>query len=234
MQIDGSVAFVTGANRGLGRAFVQALLARGAAKVYAGVRTPSAVSELDVIPIELDITDREQVEAAAAFASDADIVVNSAGIATPGRPLTVSLADARRDLEVNVLGTLSVAQVFAPVLAANGGGALVTMLSVMSWVTAPPISVYAASKAASWSLTNALRIQLRDQNTLVTAVYCDSVATDMTAGLAKPMLSPAEVVCPVLAAVEAGAEEVLVGEYTRTVRASLPDELQLLYPDGHR
>ncbi|MEV4315543.1 SDR family oxidoreductase [Actinocrispum sp. NPDC049592] len=229
MRIDGAVAFVTGANRGLGRAFVQGLLARGVAKVYAGMRAPVATED-GVIPVQLDITDREQVEAAAALGSDVDIVVNNAGIATPGRPLTVPLSAVRRDLEVNVLGPLSVAQAFAPVLAANGGGALVNVLSVMSWVTIPPVSVYAAAKAASWSLTNALRLQLRGQNTLVVGVFSDSVATGMTAGLDKPMLDASEVVEPVLDAIVDGSEEVLVDEYTRTVRAALHDELRLLYP----
>lgn len=228
MRIEGATALVTGANRGLGREFATALVRQGAT-VYAGVRDTSQVVDENVVAVELDVTDERAVVAAADALRDVDIVINNAGVNTAGRPLSLSLDAVRRDLEVNYLGPLAVAQRFAPVLAANGGGALVNVLSVFSWVTIPPISAYAASKAAAWSMTNALRQQLRAQGTLVVGVHMDSVDTDMTAGIDGPKHDPADVVAAVLAAVRAGEEEVLFDEYTRTVKAALPDDLRQLY-----
>lgn len=230
VRVAGSVALVTGANRGLGRVLVSGLLERGAAKVYAGTRRLPAPASVAAIPVLLDVTDRPRVLAAATALPDVSIVINNAGLALGGRPLSVSLDDVRRELEVNYLGSLSVAQAFAPVLAANGGGALVNILSVMSWITVPPVSGYAAAKAAAWSMTNALRQQLRAQGTLLIAVHSDSIDTGMTAGLPGPKNDPADVTRAVLDAIEAGTEEVLVDEYTRMVKASLPDDLRLLYP----
>jgi NAD(P)-dependent dehydrogenase (short-subunit alcohol dehydrogenase family) len=222
MRIEGRVALVTGASRGLGRALTRALLSRGAAKVYAAVRDTASVREDGVVPVELDVTDGTAI-ARAARLSDVDIVVNNAGIATHGRPLTVPLDAVRRDLEVNYLGPLAIAQAFAHVLAANGGGALVNILSVYSWTTIPPISAYAASKAAAWSVTNALRQQLRAQNTLVVGVHSDSIDTDMTAGLAGPKHDPADVAAAVLDAIVLGREEVLFDQLTRETRIALAD-----------
>jgi NAD(P)-dependent dehydrogenase (short-subunit alcohol dehydrogenase family) len=232
MRIAGSVALVTGANRGLGRVLAGGLLQRGAARVYAGTRGRPAEPAGAAIPVPLDVTDRPRVLAVAAALPDVSLVINNAGVALGGRPLGVSLDDVRSELEVNYLGLLSVAQAFAPVLAANGGGALVNILSVMSWVTVPPVSGYAASKAAAWSMTNALRQQLRAQRTLVIAVHSDSIDSGMTAAVPGPKHDPADVAAAVLDAIEAGAEEVLFDEYTRSVKASLPDDLRLLYPSA--
>ncbi|WP_132113330.1 SDR family oxidoreductase [Actinocrispum wychmicini] len=229
MKVEGSVALVTGANRGLGHAFTRALLERGAAKVYACARNAATVTADQVVPVELDVTDHVAVAAAAARLLDVNVIVNNAGVATAGRPLTVPLEHARGDMEVNYLGPLAMAQSFAPVLSSNGGGALINILSVLSWVTVPQISAYAASKAAAWSMTNALRQQLRQQNTLVVAVHADSIDTDMTKGLERAKSDPADVAQAVLRAVENGVEEVLFDEYTRKVKASLHDDLRLLY-----
>ncbi|TCR16043.1 SDR family oxidoreductase [Streptomyces sp. BK205] len=229
MKIGSAVALVTGANRGLGRVLARELLDRGAAKVYAGARDTATIADEEVVPVELDVTDHDALARTAAWLSDVSLVINNAGIATQGRPLTAELDAVRRDLEVNHLGPLAVAQNFAPVLAANGGGALVNILSVYAWVTVPPMSVYAASKAAAWSMTNALRLQLRGPGTLVVGVHMDSVDTDMTAGWHGPKHAPADVARAVLDAVEAGQEEVLLDDYTRTVKASLRDDLRLLY-----
>ncbi|MGW7424047.1 SDR family oxidoreductase [Streptomyces sp. NPDC054813] len=230
MKIEGSVALVTGANRGIGLAFSRALLARGASKVYAGVRRPEDFTEPGLEPLRLDVTDDDQVQAAARTASDATIVINNAGI-QGGPPLLEngSLDGARRELEVNYLGTWAVSRAFAPVLAANGGGALVNMLSVASWRANSRFPSYAASKSAQWSLTNALRLALRDQGTLVVGVHVGYVDTDATTEIAGPKIDPAEVAAQTMDAIARDEPEVLVDETTRKVRAALSGPLDLIY-----
>ncbi|MGW7243474.1 SDR family oxidoreductase [Streptomyces sp. NPDC054804] len=230
MKIEGSVALVTGANRGIGLAFSRALLARGASKVYAGVRRPEDFTEPGLEPLRLDVTDGDQVEAAARTASDATIVINNAGI-QGGPPLLEhgSLDGARRELEVNYLGTWAVSRAFAPVLAANGGGALVNMLSVASWRANSRFPSYAASKSAQWSLTNALRLALRDQGTLVVGVHVGYVETDATTEIAGPKIDPAEVAAQTMDAIARDEPEVLVDETSRKVRAALSGPLDLIY-----
>ena len=182
MNIKHSVAFVTGANRGLGLAFARALLARGASKVYAGVRNPEGVDIPGVIAVRLDVTDPASVAAAAAQCGDVTLLVNNAGIArVMPSMLDAQLADVAREVfETNYYGVMNVSQAFAPVLAANGGGAIVNVLSDAVWVARPFLSAYAASKAAAWSFTNALRIELRGQHTLVQGVHVGFMDTDMT------------------------------------------------------
>ncbi|MEU6553340.1 SDR family oxidoreductase [Streptomyces sp. NPDC046915] len=230
MEIEGSVALVTGANRGIGRAFTRALLARGAAKVYAGVRRPEDFEESGLEALRLDVTDPEQIAAAARAATDATIVINNAGIQAGPGLLEGSLEGARQELEVNYLGTWAVSRAFAPVLAANGGGALVNMLSVASWRANNRFPGYAASKAAQWSLTNALRVGLREQGTLVVGVHVGYVDTDATAGVDAPKVEAAEVAARTMEAISGDEPEVLVDETTRRVRAALSGPLELLYP----
>jgi NAD(P)-dependent dehydrogenase (short-subunit alcohol dehydrogenase family) len=230
MEIRGSAALVTGANRGLGRAIAAALRERGA-RVYAGARDPRSITDPELVPVELDITDPAQVAAAAARCADVSIVVNNAGVSTGTSPLSgATLDDARREIEVNYLGPLAVSRAFAPVLAANGGGALVNILSVLSWVTSPQIGNYAAAKAAAWSMTNALRILLNQQGTLVVGVHLGYADTDMAAAIEGPKLDPAEVARQVVEAIVDGREEVLVDPLSRQVRAALSGDLSLLYP----
>ncbi|WP_327111463.1 SDR family oxidoreductase [Streptomyces sp. NBC_01341] len=231
MDIKGSIALVTGANRGIGRAFARELLNRGAAKVYAGVRDPSTVTDPDLVPLRLDVTDEESVAAAAAVAGDASIVINNAGIGGAGTQLLEGAFDgARQAMDVNYFGTWAVSRAFAPVLARNGGGALVNMLSVASWVGQPQFAGYAASKAAQWSLTDALRKGLRDQGTLVVGVHAGFVDTDLSAWTDAPKISAATVAELTMDAVIRGELEVLADEQTRAAKAALSDPPSL--PSG--
>ncbi|WP_386068682.1 SDR family oxidoreductase [Tahibacter sp. UC22_41] len=221
MDLTHSVALVTGANRGLGRAFAAALLARGAGKVYAAARDPSTIDLPGVVPVRLDVTNAAEVAAAARSLGDVNLLINNAGIIERSSVLNGDLAALRREMETNFFGTLAVSQAFAPVLGANGGGALVNVLSVLSWVTVPGTAMYSASKAAAWALTNALRQELAAQNTLVTALHVGYMDTDMAAHVQTPKANPADVANQVLDAVRDGREEVLADELSRQVKAGL-------------
>jgi NAD(P)-dependent dehydrogenase (short-subunit alcohol dehydrogenase family) len=226
MDINGSVALVTGANRGIGQAFARALLDHGAAKVYAAVREPESVTDADVTPLRLDVTRPEEVSAAAATADDVSIVINNAGVGGWGTKLLEGSFDGAHDaMEVNFFGTWAVARAFAPVLARNGGGALVNMLSVASWLGRPGWPGYAASKAAQWSLTGALREGLRDQGTLVVGVHAGFVETDLAAWTDAPKITAEDVAEQTMRALEENRVEVLADEGTRQVKAALSQPL---------
>jgi len=229
MNIDGSIAFVTGANRGLGVAFTEALLERGTAKVYAGVRRPETITDARVVPIRLDLTDRATIVDAARLAPDVTLLINNAGISTR-TPILGDEAGLRQELDVNYLGPVAVARSFAPVLAANGGGALVNVLSVLSWVTAPHLGGYSAAKSAMWAATNSLRLTLSEQNTLVVAVHVGYMDTDMAAAVTAPKTAPREVAEATLDALEAGELELLADDLSRRVRAQLSGPLTAMYP----
>lgn len=223
MKIKNAVAFVTGANRGLGLAFAQELLARGASKVYAGVRNPEGVDLPGVIAVRLDVSDPASVAAAVADCPDVDLLVNNAGIVRlmPGALASEHAAAAREIFDTNYFGVLHVSQAFAPVLAANGGGAMVNVLSDAVWIARPFMAAYAASKAAAWSLTNATRLELRAQNTLVQGLHVGFMDTDMTHGFDMQKTSPRSVARQSLDGVEADAEEVIADAGTVAVKASL-------------
>jgi len=221
MKLNETVALVTGANRGLGLAFAQALLTAGARKVYAAARDPSGITLEGVVPIRLDITDDAQVQGAALKCGDVNLLINNAGIAQRSPFLGDDTACARAQIDTNFFGTLAMSRAFAPVLKANGGGALVNMLSVLSWVNMPAMSGYCASKAATWSLTNGLRNELRPQGTLVVGVHAAFIDTDMARHVSVPKTSPGDVARQVIDALVAGQEEVFADAITRQVKTSL-------------
>ncbi len=230
MKIEGSAALVTGANRGLGAAIAQALLDSGA-KVYGAARDPKKITNPDVVPVQLDVTSPVDIDRAAATFGDVSIVVNNAGIGRSSAALAPGAIDAARaEIETNFFGPLRVSRAFAPVLADNGGGALVNVLSVLSFISAPQLATYSASKAAAWSLTNALRVELRRHGTLVVAVHSGFIDTDMAAAVNAEKISPQAVASQIVAAVEADTEEVLADPTSEMVKASLADDLTALYP----
>ena len=231
MKIDGSVALVTGADRGLGQADARELAGRGAAKVYGAARHPDQVTGPGVTPIALDITDPGQVARVAEQCADVSLLINNAGVMKASTFIGAPGLDAARlEMETNYFGTLSMCRAFAPVLAANGGGAIVNMLSVSSFYTNPFDASYGASKAAAWSLTNGVRLELHHQGTLVVAVHASFIDTDMAALADAPKDSPESVARQICDAVEAGQAEVLADERTRFVKASLSRDHELIYP----
>lgn len=222
MNIENSVALVTGANRGIGLAFARELLARGARKVYAAARDPATVTLPGVRALRLDVTRPEEIVSASQVAADVNLVINNAGIAQPGGFLAQdSEAVARRLFETNFFGVLNVSKAFAPVLKANGGGALVNVLSMASWVNGGELAAYSASKSAAWSLTNALRHELAGQKTQVLGLHMAYVDTDLTRGFEVPKSSAEEIVQRALDGLAAGADEVLADALTQQVRQGI-------------
>jgi NAD(P)-dependent dehydrogenase (short-subunit alcohol dehydrogenase family) len=234
MNIQDSTVLVTGANRGIGKAFADALLERGARRVYAAVRNVATVTDSRLVPIQLDVTDPDRVAALARELDDVQLVVNNAGVLNIAVPLSASLDTARVELETNYLSLVSMTQAFAPVLERNGGGAFVNVLSVFSWVATPLLTTYSASKAAGWSFTNAARIELRHQGTHVVGVYVFGVDTDMSAAIDVEKVPPAIVAASALDALEADEPEAIVDDYSRAVKAGLNDDQDALYPQIER
>jgi len=219
MRIAGQTALVTGANRGIGRAYVEALVARGAAKIYAGARDPARLKALveahkgKVVPIKLDITNPADIAAAAAQCRDVTLLVNNAGInRQAGLVAAADLAAARAEMETNYFGPLTMCRAFAPILKANGGGAVVNMLSILARVNLPMYGSLCASKAASLSMTQGVRAELAAQSTLVVAVMPGACDTEMEQNFPPPKLPPAEAAGAALDAVEKGQEEVYPGD----------------------
>lgn len=222
MKIENAVALVTGGNRGIGLAFAQALLARGARKVYVGARHPATVTQPGVEVQQLDVSRPQDVAAAASRASDVTLLINNAGIAQPGGFLAPdSEAVTRHIFETNFFAMLRVSQAFAPVLKANGGGAMLNVLSVASWVNGGELAAYSASKSAAWSLTNALRHELAGQHTQVTALHMAYVDTDLTRGFDVPKTSPAAIVERALDGLASGLDEVLADDLTGHIKQGL-------------
>lgn len=225
MKLANATVLVTGANRGIGLAFARHALARGARRVYAAARDPDQVTLPGVVPLRLDVTRPEQVAEAARRCDDVTLVINNAGIAEFGRFLQPeSLSSLQRQLEVNLFGPLRMAQAFAPVLQANGGGALLNVVSVAAWIHGMDLAVYGATKSAAWALANGLRHELRAQGTQVLALHMGFVDTDMTRGVDAPKSDADSIVARAFDGLEAGAEEVLADELTRQVKLGLAAE----------
>ncbi len=229
MDLSSSTALITGANRGLGAAFARDLVSRGA-KVYAGARDPASVHLDGVIPVRVDTTDPASIAAVAAQAGDVTLLVNNAGIARDVDLLTGDLADARAEIETNYFGTLEMIRAFVPVLEANGGGAILNVLSVLSWLSSPDTGGYCAAKSAEWSMTNAVRAQLAGRGVAVTGLHVGLMATDMAANFDAPKSNPADVARLALDGVAAGAYEVLADDMSRHVQANLSSGVAALYP----
>jgi NAD(P)-dependent dehydrogenase (short-subunit alcohol dehydrogenase family) len=228
MHIKNAVVLVTGGNRGLGKAIVDEVLARGARKVYATARDPRTITNPDVVPLALEVTDPDSVAAAARVASDVTFLVNNAAGAVGATFLGSTVDDVRREFETNFFGTLNVTRAFVPHIVAAGGGHLLNIHSALSWVALS--GSYSASKAALWSMTNSLRLELRSQSVGVTGLHVGYVDTDMAAHVTAPKSAPADVARQAIDGVEADAYEVLADDVSRRVKAGLSADLAALYP----
>jgi len=229
-SLNGAVVLVTGANGGLGTHFVRDALARGAAKVYATARSPRAWDDERIVPLTLDVTDPASIDAAVAAAPDVTVLINNAGAIPPSASLLeVTEADVRVNMETNFFGLLFLARAFAPILAAKPESVLIDVHSVASWYAFG--GVYSASKAALWSATNSLRIELAPKGVHVMGVHMGYVDTPMAAHADGPKMLPAQLVTTVYDALAAGEYEVLADEVTAQVRAALSGPVEVLYPE---
>jgi NAD(P)-dependent dehydrogenase (short-subunit alcohol dehydrogenase family) len=224
MHVSGAVALVTGANRGLGRRFAEQLVERGAAKVYAAARHPESITTKGVIPLHIDITDPASVAAAAVLASDITLLVNNAGTYNTATLLDGSLDDIRAIMESHYFGTLSVTRAFAPHLIANAPGAILNVVSVLSWVHPGSLGAYASAKTALWAQTDAVRDEFAPHGVTVSALHVGYMDTDMMAGVDAPKTDPAEIAATALDGIERDAIEVLADQMTRDVKASLSQD----------
>ncbi|MFI8529815.1 SDR family oxidoreductase [Streptomyces aquilus] len=231
MNVTDQIALVTGANRGIGRHFVLELLERGASKVYATARRPETLDFDDsrVVPLRLDLLDHQSVVEAAATARDVSLLVNNAGITTGAGLVTGELAEIRREMDTHFWGTLDVIREFSPILAAHGGGAVVNVLSALSWFAVPGSGAYSAAKAAEWNMTNGIRLELAAQGTLVQGVLLGAADTDMAAGYDGPKVDPREVTRRSLDGLAAGSIEVVVDDWTAMVKSALAGDPAVFY-----
>ncbi|MGX5185953.1 SDR family oxidoreductase [Streptomyces avermitilis] len=221
MDLKHAVAVVTGANRGLGRHIAEQLLERGA-KVYAAARRPETVDLPGAIPLRLDITDPESVREAARTASDATLLVNNAGISTHTQLVSGDLESVRLELETHFFGTLQATRAFAPVIEAGGGGAILNVLSVLSWVHPAGYGAYSAGKAAAWSLTDSVREELAPRGITVSALHVGYMDTDMAEYVApEQKTAPALVAAQALEGIEKGLPEILADDLSRQVKQQL-------------
>lgn len=221
MELKNAVAVVTGANRGLGRHLAAQLVEHGA-KVYAAARRPETVDLPGVTPLRLDVTDQESIREAARIASDATLLINNAGISTGATLVGGDLDEVRREMETNFFGPLVATRAFAPVIEGNGGGAVLNVLSALSWFHPSGLGSYAASKAAAWALSDASREELAPRGITVSALHVGYMDTDMAAAVpADQKVAAADVAAQALYGIETGLPEILADETSRYVKQSL-------------
>jgi len=228
-SLQNATVLVTGANGGLGTEFVRQALARGAARVYATARSPRAWDDPRVVALTIDVTDPQSIAAAAEAAHDVSVVVNNAGATISGGILDAPMDEVHALFETNVFGPLEIARAFAPVLARNGGGALIDIHSALSWLARG--GVYSATKAALWSFTNSLRLALLDQGTQVIGAHLGYADTPMTVNVTAPKADPADIVARIFDGLESGEHEVLADDTSRAVKGALSAPLSALYPE---
>lgn len=229
MKISEQIAFVTGANRGLGRQLATELLSRGA-KVYAGARNPESIDIPGVIPVKLDITNPQEVAAAAMTAKDVTLLINNAGSSTGASLLDGDLDKIHLEFNTHFFGTLSMVRAFAPVISNNGGGSILNILSALSWFSMGSAGAYTAAKAAEWALTNELRLNLYPQKVRVAGLHVGFMETDMTAGIEAPKVDPAGVAKMAIDGIESGSFEILADEASRNLQRGLAGGVAALYP----
>jgi NAD(P)-dependent dehydrogenase (short-subunit alcohol dehydrogenase family) len=224
-----SVVFVTGASGGLGVEWVKQSIDRGAAKVYASDIVPRDWKSDQIVPIELDVTDQASIDRAAGLAGDTAILINNAGVALRDPITKVDASALRRTFEIDFFGGVFMAQRFAPILAQHGGGAIVNVVSAMSWIAWS--GGYSAAKAAFWSATNSIRLELLPQKTHVLALHMGYVDTPMTVNISQPKVAADALVRFALDGLEAGEHEVIGDDITRQIRGKLGGPLTELYPE---
>lgn len=236
MKVKESIVFVTGARRGLGLAFAREAVARGAAKVYAGVRNPDGFDEPGVTPVKLDVTDPISVAAAARIASDVTLLINNAGIAEITESLFSVTAEeqSRRIFETNYYGIMRTTSAFALSLPDNSTGGIINVLSDVTWRTVPFLAPYSASKAAAWSYTNNIRAALKQRNIQVLGLHVGVIDTDLTRGFDVPKSEPVDVVRQTYDALEAGESEILADASTRSLKQTLSSKVPAyIDPESH-
>lgn len=230
MNFKNATVFITGANRGIGRALMEEILGQGVKRIYAATRKPEEIQGNDlIVPVKLDVTDRQAVKAIAQHAADTTILINNAGALALGSFLDAPMELIARDLETNFYGTLNMIRAFAPVIEQNGGGAIANLLSVVSLASMPGVGGYSASKAAAFSMTQAVRADLKPKGISVHAIFPGPVDTDMAAEVNLPKTSPQAVATAIVAGIENGAEDIFpdpMAEHVRRVWLENPKELE--------
>ncbi|MFI9648369.1 SDR family oxidoreductase [Streptomyces sp. NPDC052040] len=229
MDISTATALVTGANRGLGRVLAQELAARGAT-VYAAARRPEEIDVPGVKTVRLDITDPDSVAAAAEQGREVNVLINNAGTSTGADLLTGDWDDIRLELDTHYLGTLRMIRAFAPAIEAQGGGSILNILSVLSWVSLPAIGAYSAAKSAEWSMTNALRQELAPKGITVAGLHVGYMDTDMARHVTTPKIDPRDVARAAVDGIAAGAHEIVADDFSHQVQAGLSGGVAALYP----
>ncbi|NHC42492.1 SDR family oxidoreductase [Bacillus sp. MM2020_1] len=229
MKISEQVAFVTGANRGFGRHLALELLSRGA-KVYASARNPESIDIPGVIPVKLDITNPQEVAAAAMVAKDVTLLINNAGSSTGASLIDGDLDKIHLEFNTHFFGTLSMVRTFAPILANNGGGSILNILSALSWVSSGTVGAYTAAKAAEWALTNDLRLNLYPQNVRVAGLHVGFMETDMTSSLEVPKSNPEDIAKIAIDGLESDSFEIVADDVSRKIQRDFAGGVPAIYP----